>query len=141
MQENQTKIQLWSPYLSFLFSYLCTCIFSTIIIQKNWETLGNEKMIKQNKKWMIFGIITLVFTLICPFIGILPYIVYWNVYFGSVYKQAKFIKEQNIDFEKKSYMKPFLIGIVGTAIYVIALAVSILLWLGVFIAISEPPIG
>ena len=117
--ENQSKPNLWNPNAAANWSLLFTPLLGAWLHAKNWEKLKEPEAAKKSMLWVYAGV---VFLLVLPFlpedIGYSPgliFILAW--YFTSGKKQVKFIKEKAIEYQKKSWNKPLLFGVIGLVVY------------------------
>ncbi len=113
LTEKTPTIKLWNPTALNWWSLL-TPIFSAWFHAKNWDELGQPEKAKTTRIWF-YGLIAFVsaFVIFVPddftngsSIGILTTIVYYIV-IGR--KQTLYIRDNNIEYEKKSLLKPLTI--------------------------------
>ncbi len=125
MSEDQ-HLQLYNPNPAALWSILLTPVFGAAIIWLNWRTLGVRKAQQRSLFW-IPGL-TVLFALL-ELTDWIPYntsvqiaaLVVWYVL--ECRSQVKFLKEQELQYKKRPWLKP--LGI-GFAILLIAIVLSII---------------
>ena len=112
--------EMWNPQAAINWSILLTPVFGAWIQAQNWQQLGNEREKKKSYLWMVFSIICV---LIIPFISIpkpfsnigsLVFLLIWYLLNGK--EQLEFFKNNNLKYEKKSWLKPVSIGLAGVVI-------------------------
>jgi len=129
------KPNLWNPLALFLWSLLLTPIFGIFFQAKNWKTLNNNKKFKTSLIWggvyvayTIFHFIVLAITdfnnpsnllNISLGVGLILFLLWVALDAGA---QRKYLKENNIEYNKKSLFKPVGIGAVAMAIYLLLAA-------------------
>lgn len=129
---NQSKPKLWNPNATTLWSLLFTPIFGSLLQSKNWEELGEQEKADNSKNWfygaIAFVIIAILF--IPEKFGAMPSIVFLLLwYFLSGKKQTSYVKEENIDYDKKSWGKPLSIAI--AVIFGVVLVLLALIQMGI----------
>lgn len=116
---RSTDVQLWNPDAAGAWSLLFTPIFGSILVYKNWKTIGDVEQADKAKKWIYISVFMSVVSAVVGVLGII-YICTW--YFMSQKKQTIYFKnEYGGKYTRKSWKKPLLI------------AFSI--WLGIIMAI------
>ncbi len=114
---------LWNPDVAGVWSIFLTPVFGSIILLRNWQSIGDEEQVKTAKTWLILSIVMLAPAFFIPFLG-LVYIVVW--YFAWQRHQTKYIQEVwGRNYPRKSWTKPLLIGI--SSILAIYLVLGILI--------------
>ena len=109
--EEHLELELWDPSAAAWWALLFTPIFSTWLMQKNWQAIGNENEAKKAWYWMA-GI--LICCLVLPFTDYtgsvaLPILIIW--YFGYGKKQLDYVKNNLQDkYKRKPWGKTLLIG-------------------------------
>jgi len=115
--EEQT-LKLWNPNTAANWSLLLTPIFGAWIQALNWKELNQPDKAKSSMAW-VYGYVIFIF--ISFFINIPPILglgVLLGWYFSSAKGQVKYIKENEISYQKKSWGKPLLIGFSAFIIYI-----------------------
>jgi hypothetical protein len=105
--------ELWNPNAAANWSFLFTVIFGAYLHAKNWQTLGKEELAKKSMYWMYGGIGSIVLYLFLPesaFDYILLFGPLLGWYFTMAKAQAKYLKENNIEYTSKPWIKPIGIG-------------------------------
>ena len=127
MEKEQTisKVKLWNPNAAAYWSILFTPIFGAWLHAKNWKELKEEDKAKKSMIWVYIGFVFLIVNLILPY-GLrdaiwIIFLLAW--YFFGARKQLKYLKDKNIDYQKKAWRKPLLIGLGGLIIYIICIIV------------------
>ena len=109
--EEHLELELWDPSAAAWWALVFTPIFSTWLMQKNWQAIGNEKEAQKAWYWMA-GI--LICCLVLPFTNYtgsvaLPILIIW--YFGYGKKQLDYVKNNLQDkYKRKPWGKTLLIG-------------------------------
>ena len=109
--EEHLELELWDPSAAAWWALVFTPIFSTWLMQKNWQAIGNENEAKKAWYW-IAGI--LICCLVLPFTNYtgsvaLPILIIW--YFGYAKKQLDYVKNNLQDkYKRKSWGKALLVG-------------------------------
>ena len=120
---DEQTLKLWNPNTAANWSLLLTPMFGAWIHALNWKELNQSGKAKSSMAWVygyvIFILISL-FTPIPPFIG-LGILGAW--YFSIAKEQVKYIKENGISYQKKSWGKPLKIGFSAFVIYIAVVAV------------------
>ena len=116
-----TVPKLWNPNAAANWSLLFSPILGAWLHAKNWHELGQPDKAKKSMIWVYVGFVFLLVVLFLPDnIGSAPGIIFILIwYFSSAKQQVKYIKENNIDYHKKSWSKPLLFGVAGIVIYFI----------------------
>jgi hypothetical protein len=120
--EEQT-LKLWNPNTAANWSLLLTPIFGAWIQALNWKELNQPDKAKSSMAWVygyVIFILTSLFINIPPVLG-LGVLLGW--YFSSAKGQVKYIKENGVSYQKKSWGKPLKIGFSAFVIYVAVVAV------------------
>jgi hypothetical protein len=114
-------MKLWNPNAATNWSILFTASFGAFIHFKNWKELDQPTRAKTSLIWAIVG---MVITLAAPTLSI-PYLMIW--YFINGRSQPKYLKENNIQYQKKGWGAPLLImaGLVCLLVVLITLAESV----------------
>jgi len=99
-------MKLWNPNAATNWSLLFTVSFGAFIHFKNWIELGQPARAKTSLIWAIVG---MVITLAAPTLA-LPYLMIW--YFINGRSQTKYLKENNIQYQKKGWGAPLLMGVI-----------------------------
>ena len=128
MDSKNVTLKIWNPNVAACLSIIFTPIFGAWIHAKNWEVLKKE----QERRWSMLFVYCL--------ISVTIFVVYYQLFIGDVKSsplsigtlltwyfilgklQVSHIKDNNIVYEKKSWIKPFLCGVGG---YIILFGISI----------------
>lgn len=120
-ETNITTLPLWNPNAAVNWSLLFTPIFGSILIMKNWRTLGNESEAKKGLYWTIActALITInLFASFVPDVAFIALLIVWYLVYAK--KQARYIKEEfNGNYQRKSWMKPLLTGTGTLLVYLV----------------------
>ncbi|MDD5598755.1 MAG: hypothetical protein PHV82_12480 [Victivallaceae bacterium] len=118
--ENKTEPELWNPNAAALWCLVFSPLFSTWLIQRNWQTLGNKQEAKKGWYWLAGLLIcywVISFTGYAEKLG-LPIIVIWYLGYGR--KQYRYVKDTLQDkYQRKPWGKVLLCGIGVIAILII----------------------
>ena len=129
LSKEQT-IELWDPKVAFRLSFLFSPIFSIWIHVKNWKALNQKSKAKNSMIWLYGAIVLMVIILIIPNANATPSIlisVVW--FFVSGNKQIKYIEENHIEYQKKSWKKPIFITL-GVIMGIVLLAMVVFVFTG-----------
>jgi hypothetical protein len=111
--------KLWNPNAAANWSLLFTPILGAWLHAENWKELGQHDRAKKSMIWVYVGFVFLFVVLFLPDnVGSGPgliFILAW--YFSSAKGQVKYLKENNINYEKKAWGKPLLLGLAGLVAY------------------------
>ena len=117
INNTQPALELWNPEAAACWSLVFTPVFGSIIISKNWRRIGNTEEATYAKNWVyisliaILGSIVLQFTSLAGSIGqFLPIVFLLLWYFCSAKRQAKYLKNESVVYQKKSWFKPLAIS-------------------------------
>jgi len=128
MNNKNVPLKIWNPNVAACLSIIFTPIFGAWIHAKNWEVLKKE----QERRWSMLFVYCL--------ISVTIFVVYYQLFIGDVKSsplsigtlltwyfilgksQLSHIKDNNINYEKKSWIKPLLCGVGG---YIILFGISI----------------
>ena len=128
MDSKNVTLKIWNPNVAACLSIIFTPIFGAWIHAKNWEVLKKE----QERRWSMLFVYCL--------ISVTIFVVYYQLFIGDVKSsplsigtlltwyfilgksQLSHIKDNNINYEKKSWIKPLLCGVGG---YIILFGISI----------------
>ena len=128
MNDKNVTLKIWNPNVAACLSIIFTPIFGAWIHAKNWEVLKKE----QERRWSMLFVYCLIIVTI--------FVVYYQIFIGDVKSsplsigtlltwyfilgksQLSHIKDNNINYEKKSWIKPLLCGVGG---YIILFGISI----------------
>lgn len=124
----QVKPKLWNPNPAVNWSLLFTPILGAWLHAKNWKELNQPDRAQESMIWVYVGFVFLIVVFFLPDnFGSAPlgfiFIIAW--YFSSAKGQVKYLKENNISYDKKAWGKPLLLGLVGYAVYFV-IAIGIL---------------
>ena len=127
-EQSTKKLELWNPSAISRWSLLFTPIFGAWLNAKNWKKLNQLDKAKKSMIWVYVGIVLLLF--VVPFLpdalGSKPMGVFFLIWiFLSGNGQIKYFKQNNIDYQKKAWMKPLLAGFVGFVVWFSVLFVGI----------------
>ena len=73
-------VQLWNPDAAGAWSLLFTPIFGSILVYKNWKSIGDIEQAEKAKKWIFISVFMSVISAVVGALGII-YICTW--YFMS----------------------------------------------------------
>lgn len=114
LADRQEAISLYNPNTAGLLSALLSPVFGAIILRSNWKAMGNEGAAKRAFYWAI-GLVVAIFisVLFIPqkaanSVG-LGLLIVW--YFMECRPCQKYIQEHHLNYQKKSWKRPLLIGI------------------------------
>ncbi|MBM4028330.1 MAG: hypothetical protein FJ280_23495 [Planctomycetes bacterium] len=115
--------KLWNPNAAANWSLLFTPILGAWLHAENWKELGQHDRAKKSMIWVYVGFVFLLVVLFLPDnVGYIPgpaFILAW--YFSSAKGQVKYLKENNINYEKKAWGKPLLLGLAGLVAYFVVI--------------------
>ncbi len=124
---------LWNPVTIAWLSFLSLTAVGPFLQAKNWKELNNPEMEQSSKKWLYASIVILVVLLILAFtpslqkdspIRSLSLVFYFIWYFMSSSKQIKFLKNNNIKYEKKSLLIPMITVIAFYFLIILSYAIT-----------------
>ena len=108
--------RLWNPNVAANWSLLFSPIFGAWVHAKNWKELGDYEKAKKSMLWVygytIFAVIVS-FVPDFPNISVIGITVFWYTSFAK--EQINYVKSGK-NYEKKSWLAPILLAIVGTFI-------------------------
>ena len=128
MNNKNVTLKIWNPNVAACLSIIFTPIFGAWIHAKNWEVLKKE----QERRWSMLFVYCL--------ISVTIFVVYYQLFIGDVKSsplsigtlltwyfilgksQLSHIKDNDINYEKRSWIKPLLCGVGG---YIILFGISI----------------
>ena len=128
MDSKNVTLKIWNPNVAACLSIIFTPIFGAWIHAKNWEVLKKE----QERRWSMLFVYCL--------ISVTIFVVYYQLFIGDVKSsplsigtlltwyfilgksQLSHIKDNDINYEKRSWIKPLLCGVGG---YIILFGISI----------------
>lgn len=101
--------EVWNPDVAGAWSLLFTPLFGSIIVYKNWLSLGEIERANKSKKWIYISVFMAIVSALIGLIG-LVYICTW--YYMSQKPQTLFLKsEYNNVYKKKRWGQPLLIAV------------------------------
>lgn len=104
-----TDAEVWNPDVAGAWSLLFTPLFGSILVYKNWQSLGELERAQQSKKWIYISVLMALLSAVLGLVGLI-YIITW--YFASQKPQSVFLKtEHGGVYRKKSWGKPLLIAL------------------------------
>ena len=113
--------ELWNPNAAANWSLMFTPIFGAWIHAKNWNELGQHERGNKSMLWVYIGFAILVTVLFLPDVGgrlvSIAFLISW--YFLSAKSQVKYLKENSINYEKKSWGKAVLLGFASLIIFLL----------------------
>nr|WP_271873207.1 tetratricopeptide repeat protein [Rubripirellula sp.] len=112
------KLKLWNPNAAANWSLIFSPIFGGWVHAKNWRELGQKDKAQESMLWVYVTLASLVVRLFTGWGAEFLILVLW--YFLSAKAQVKFLRENNISYEKKTWDKPLAIGFLGWVIYLLA---------------------
>ena len=108
--------RLWNPNVAANWSLLFSPIFGAWVHAKNWKELGDYEKAKKSMLWVygytIFAVIVS-FVPDFPNFSVIAITVFWYTSFAK--EQIHYVKSGK-HYEKKSWLAPILLAIVGTFI-------------------------
>ncbi len=111
--------KIWNPNAAANWSLLFTPVFGALLQAKNWKALNQQKNEKKSKIWAITSLIIVLLTISNPENNgkgiLLILLIFW--YFLSAKKQINYIKNNNIKYHKKSWLKPITIAFISLFFY------------------------
>ena len=124
--------KLWNPNAAANLSLLFSPILGAWLHAKNWKELGQHDRAKKSMIWVYIGFVFQLVNLFLPDnLGYGPALIFlFAWYFSSGKGQVKYLKENNINYEKKAWGKPLLLGLAGWAAYFVVVVG--------FVLIAEP---
>jgi len=130
------KPNLWNPLALILWSFIFTPLFGIYFQAKNWKTLNQTNEFKTSLMWGGIYVVYIIFNLLVmaasdsnnPSLLVnistgIAWILLILWFILNAIKQGKYIKQNNIEYNKKSIFIPIGIGVVGMAIHM-----GLLMW-------------
>ncbi len=117
--EEHVELELWDPSAAAWWALVFSPLFSTWLMQKNWQAIGNEKEAKKAWYWIV-GI--LICCLVLPFTDYtgsvaLPILIVWYLVYGK--KQYDYVKNNLQDkYKRKPWGKPLLVAVGALLVFV-----------------------
>ena len=119
--------EVWNPEAVGVFSVFLTPFWGSILLAKNWESLNHPEKSAKVRNWgWVWLIVVLANVLLPEFVDnvpiallTLPLLILW--YFIVVKEQVNYLKNTNISYYKKGWLKPQMLGIGGIVIFVFVL--------------------
>lgn len=117
--EEHVELELWDPSAAAWWALVFSPLFSTWLMQKNWQAIGDEKEAKKAWYWIV-GI--LICSLVLPFTDYtgsvaLPILIVWYLVYGK--KQYDYVKNNLQDkYKRKPWGKPLLIAVGALLVFV-----------------------
>ena len=103
--------EIWNPDAAGAWSILFTPIFGSILVYKNWNSLGESELAAKSKKCIYISVFMAIISVFFNLIGFI-YLVTW--YYLSQKKQTKYIKEVRSGiYNKKGWLKPLGIALLS----------------------------
>lgn len=103
-QHPLQNVKLWNPDAAGAWSLLFTPVFGSILVHKNWQSIGNAEEEKTSKRWIYLSILMAIVSTIINLAGFV-YIIAW--YFSSQKKQTTYIKEKlGGNYTRKGWLVP-----------------------------------
>jgi hypothetical protein len=98
-----------------------TPIFGAWLHAKNWNELGQHERGNKSMLWVYIGFAILLTVIFLPDAGarIVSCVFLISWYFFSAKSQVKYLKENNINYEKKSWGKAILLGFASLVVFII----------------------
>ena len=123
----QATPKLWNPNAAANWSVLITPILGAWLHAKNWKELDQPDKAQKSMIWVYVGFVFLIAVFFLPDnLGAGPGLIFiFAWYFSSAKGQVKYLKENNISYDKKAWGKPLLLAFVGLVAY-LALAIGII---------------
>lgn len=119
--DGSAKPLLYNPNVASSLSVFFTPIFGSWCCRHNYQVLGLPDKARRSQIWLIVSIVYALLAMIVP--GMektwLLFLTIW--YFCDGRKQAQYLTENKIAYEKKSWQKPVLVGIGALVVTVILL--------------------
>ncbi len=127
---TESTIKLWNPAAVNGWALMFTPIFSAWLHAKNWEELDQPERAKNSKVWFYVLLLIILGSFFIPDAkaGGLVIVLALLYYFLSGRKQTQYVKANNIEYEKKPWTKPILLGLMIPLIFVTVLGLS---WKGI----------
>jgi len=120
---TEARPKLWNPNAALGWSFIFTPILGAWLHAKNWRVLNQPERAQQSMIWVYVGFVLLIVYLFLPVnVNLIGSVFLVSWYFLSANKQVKYLKENNISYAKKGWVKPLLLGLAGLIIYVLITA-------------------
>ena len=118
------KPTLYNPNVAGILSVFFSPIFGSWCVKRNYEALGLSDKARRSNLWMIISIVYVLLSMVVPGLamGWLVFLIVW--YFCENKKQTQYLKENNVAYEKKRWLKPVLIAI---GLQIVALVLLVLI--------------
>lgn len=116
------EVTLWNPDVAGGWSIIFTPIFGSILVRKNWLTLGETKKANAGSIWIVVSCLMAFLSVLIPFVGLI-YIIVW--YYAYQRPQTKFVKSKVGSYLKKNWFKPLGIAIGCLVTFYLAVAIAI----------------
>ncbi|MCX8494679.1 MAG: hypothetical protein ORN51_00665 [Akkermansiaceae bacterium] len=116
-KETEECVELWNPNTAANWCLLFSPIFGAWIHAKNWQGLNQPDKAKKSMLWVYFGFVFFLVILVLPDNPRTPstLIFLFTWYFLSARDQVKYVKDHNIQYRKKAWGRPLLLGVLGIA--------------------------
>lgn len=112
---------LWNPDMAGVWSFFLSPVFGSIILQKNWQAIGEPEQIESGRKCLMISLFGLLAVSVMPKYLIYVYMAYLGVWHSSCQKkQTDFIvKRWGEDYKKRSWCLPLLLGLFAFFLFLI----------------------
>jgi hypothetical protein len=106
--------RLWKTDAAGAWSLLLSPIFGSVLVRKNWETLGEKQKVRTGTIWIVVSVLMF---LVGFFFGFpiamisLPYIIVW--YFAFQRPQSVYVKERwGSEYPRRGWSLPLIATVV-----------------------------
>lgn len=106
--------KLWNPNAACLWSLIFTPIFGALVHSKNWRSVGEPSRARTSMLWAWATVLYILITSVldAPRFSGVVFLLAWYLSSGS--SQIRFVAQNyGTEYEKKSWVLPLMIAIVG----------------------------
>lgn len=99
--------KLWNPDIAGVWSLFFSPIFGSIVVGKNWRTLGDEEGVVTARNWLIASIVVFLIAVFVPYGRFLGFVYLLVWYFQFQTRQTAYVRRNWPEgYDKKSWKAP-----------------------------------
>lgn len=115
-------MQIYNLNKIFFLSLIFTPLFGSILLYFNAKEIKMNFLLNSSKTWLFYNFIAFILNLIIPFFMIIFFLLWWKYSFKE---QDIYIKNNLLNYQEKSFIKPLSISF--SILFVLVFSIAIIL--------------
>ena len=122
MDHTATDAAVWNPDAAGAWSILFTPIFGSILVYKNWNSLGETELAAKSIKWIYISVFM---AIVAGFVNLIGFIYLVTWYYLSQKEQSTYIRERHANmYNKKGWLIPLSIALLLSIGFIILIGIA-----------------